>query len=753
MTTRILKGLLPIIRKNDGVHAIEEKTKEKIQIELNEQAERERLAERTTNNDPNTLHFETIDHSLFRIFDREHNVPRPTENNINMLTLIPVGNLSLLNYEKEEPAELPVTTLNIKDYVEERKAYQMQMVVIAQPDSVTAMDEDDEDHFSSSQYARAVLEDVLRPEQPAQQPAQPNVQPTAQPTENPTEQPTEQSTEQPVEQTEGDGQITIESSDSEMEDVEPTTVPAEPTTVPAEPVAAPTLHKTMSNVSDESVPSPPVIITPTAPRRTVLPSANPRSMTSLEATSTETTLTETAPAETIPAETTLAEKTLAETTLAETTLAKTTTEEPATCTDQWYSDDMITTNTLYNHTSKIFAFKPQMIPIFPTETQQKLCDKVTASSNPTKNNAVFNVNVEKMMDILNFPSSGLDTISEEQWNQSGKTMFIHSLLQNLSGMDLVLLLVGNDLTEEEALLNMVASTLKLDCVRINYLLDDGWNGEYGVIVKTMGKVDQNKGTAERGGKFSCSADFIICMDIRLRKDNSLFEKIMKRGTTDVLAPISWLVSVGSVEERAFHFLAERNIPYSNRKSDDLKEVMGQDNDWQHDSAFNVQKMNKMVADNVKYWLTDVKSRNQYQYRSTVHLPKSYLYAHLKPMPIVTEENTSDMDIGSDSEDTQITEMSPLSEAAITYVDKFIIPAFDISSGAFVETETDPSQVYSDLTDQEKHLFDSLPKNLYTDYRNEVTNLKRQYETAFQTLHDKYHEEAMSKIEIARRKNV
>ncbi|GAA5795771.1 hypothetical protein HPULCUR_001133 [Helicostylum pulchrum] len=735
MTIRIFEGLLPIIRKTDGACAIEEKTKEKIQNELNQQAERERLAKKTTNNDPNTLHFETIDHSLFRIFDREDNTPLLIENNTGILTLIPVGNLSLLDYEKGEPGQPPVTTLNMKDYVEERQASQMQMVVSTQPDFATAMDVVDEDHFSSSQYARDVLEDVLRPGQREEQPdEQPVQQPAERSTGQPTGQPAEQSTDQPAR----DKQITIESSDSEMEDVEQTIVPAElttvpvkpttesaepiaepadPTTVPAEPLAVPTLHETMSNVSDESVSSPPTIITPTAPRRLV--------------------------AQTLTTE--------AETIESETASKETTTEEPTTHTDHWYGDDMITTNALYNLTSKIFAYKPQMIPIFPTETQQKLCDKAAESSKVTKSNALFNVSIEKMMDILNFPSSGLDTMSEEQWNQSGKTMFIKNLLQSLSGMDLVLLLVGKDLTEEEALLNMAASILKLDCVRINYLLDDGWSGEYGVFVKTAGEVNQNKGTAERGGKFSRSADFIICMDIRTSKDNSLFGKIMKRGTTNVLAPVSWLVSVGSVEERAFNFLAERNIPYSGRKSDDLKEVMIQDNDWQHDSALSLENMNSMVADNVKYWLTNIKSRDQYQYRSTIHLPRSYLYAHLKPMPVITEENTSDMDIGSDSEDTQTTETHLLSGAAISYVDKVIIPAFDTNSGTLVET--DHSQIYNTLTDQEKHLFDSLPKSIYTDYRNEVTNLKRQYETAFRTLHDKYYEDAISKLENARQKNV
>lgn len=670
MTIRVFEGLLPIVRKADGAYAIEEKTKENIQNVLNKEAERERLAEKTMNKDPSTLHFENIDHSLFRIYGREVDTPLPNDNDTGILTLMPVGNLSLLHYEKEvhgQPGPPPVTTWNIKNYLEERQAGQMQMVASTLPNFATAMDVVDEDHFSSSQYARDVLEDVLRPEQPVPQPA-----------EQPNGQHTERSTDQPAR----DQQISVESSDSEMEDVERTTVLAEPTTAPAESLAAPTLHATMSNVSDDSVSSPPIIITPTGPRKTAVP-INPQS----------TTETETAPTET-------------------------STEGPATRTDHWYSDDMITTNTSYNLASKIYAYKPQMIPIFPTETQQKLCDKVAESSKVIKSNAIFNVSIEKTIDILNFPSSNFDTLSEEQLNQSGKTMFLKNLFQSLSGMDLVVLLVGKDLTEEEALMHLAASTLKLDCVRINYLLDDGWNGEYGLFVKTVSEVNQNKGTAERGSKFSRSADFIICMDIRTSKDNSLFGKIMKRGTTDVLAPVSWLVSVGSVEERAFNFLVEHNIPYSGRKSDDLKEVMTKDNDWQHDGALSVENMNSIVADNVKYWLADVKSRDQYQYRSTTHLPRSYFYAHLKPMPVIAEENTSDMDIGSDSEDTTTTETRPLSEAALSYVDKVLIPAFDINSSTLVET--DPSQICSALTGKKKRncLLNPLSPN-YTLYNKQI----------------------------------
>lgn len=367
---------------------------------------------------------------------------------------------------------------------------------------------------------------------------------------------------------------------------------------------------------------------------------------------------------------------------------------------RWYADDTITTDDIAS-SEQIYVYGKDMIPIFATLNQQDQCEKTTRASQVTTSSSNF----DKPISILNF-SSSLDLAVDEQWNQSGKLMFLKSLLEGLFGKDLILLLIVNDLGEEEALVSLIGDHFKLDCVRLNYMLDEDWNGEYGVFVKTMVKVNQSKGLAKRGNKFTRAADFIVCMDVRVTRDNELFSKIIRRDDSSEKPPIAWLVTLGSVEERIFKHLKENNAKYSKIKTIAFKELLRIADDWPVDESSSTGKLNKTVAENVQSWLlTAGKDRPSYQYRSTLRLPKAVPYAYVKPTqpveniktvtPVIEEDATSDMDIASDSEEAAEAEPEAVEEEPVrelsknlnTYINEVLFPPFDTKKGHLAKANT------------------------------------------------------------------
>ncbi|CAO3622565.1 unnamed protein product [Mucor hiemalis] len=397
----------------------------------------------------------------------------------------------------------------------------------------------------------------------------------------------------------------------------------------------------------------------------------------------------------------------------------------------------------------VYTFPKKVIPVYATMEQRAECDK-TVEAAKNKTNLFFNMHFEKSINSLNLPSSEVDFTHEEQWTVSGKLMVLKHLLNSLLDKDFILLIVVKDMGEEEMLIESIKNTLKLDCVRMNYVVQN-WDGEYGVFVKTKSQVDQLRGTAERSSRFEPVADFIISLDIRAKSDEALSKVVTERDSSE-FPPTASLISLGSIEERAFNYLEEHNLLISDANSDEFKNLMRENNNWPtNDDTTSIEELNIMVAENIKSWLLSSKRRdNSYQYRSLVSLPRSAILGAKEPerpaalVPTVVaaaEENGSDMDIESDVEGSPGSPL--LSEEGEKFIKNTLFPLLDISKCELPQRDT--VSILSSLPKSDIKKFEKLPPMMYTTYQNEVNALKRRYEEAFQDLQKQYREKAFEAL--------
>ncbi|KAI7885474.1 uncharacterized protein EV154DRAFT_521835 [Mucor mucedo] len=701
---KLLEGLLPIIPEKEGLRPITFKNKASIQAQLNEEARLERLARMSINKDPTQLVLEPIAHSLFDVFDLGTEKDSTVESSApDILKLIPLNGLSVMRDTDTLDKNRVLAQLDIKAYQERRKAQaaSSSVNIISIPEETIYVDEDgdinmdshpSEEYLPNTQDVNQMIESILGPDS-----AMEGVVQTA------------------------ENSVALSQPEAILPQPNPpaAAVTTHSTLTQREPVVDIAVHS--DKIISSSVPIQPPAVTPTEPTISAQPTTStqptPQEQFAAQAqplspVQTTPSVTPTSPVQsTVPVESgapvqaaapvSAQPSAVVETEAAEVTVPETTTVEQSQDEDmtenssafRWFTDDTITTEDLTSD-EKVYAYEREMIPIFATLNQQDQCEKVTRASQT----AMGSLNFDKPISVLNF-SSNLDLTVEKLWNQSGKLMFLKSLLKGLLGKDVIILLVAHDLGEEEALVNLFGENLKLDCVRMNYLLDDDWNGEYGVFVKTMLKVDQTKETAKRGNDFSRSADLIICMDIRVNRNHELFSKVTRRNNDSAIPPpVAWLVTLGSVEERVFEHLKKNNTQYSGSKTPDLKELLRMSDDWPVDEAKSTAELNTMVAENVQAWLlSSGKDVGSYQYRSTVHLPKSIHYANLKSTVAVTQTTTtsteeetvtSDMDIASDSEEA--VEEGPVREVSQNlskYINEILFPSFDTKRGHLSKPNT------------------------------------------------------------------
>ncbi|KAG2199251.1 hypothetical protein INT47_010626 [Mucor saturninus] len=774
---KLLEGLLPIIPEKERLRPITFKNKASIQAQLNEEARLERLARMSINKDPKQLVLEPIAHSLFDVFDLGTEKDSTVESSApDILKLIPLNGLSVMRDTDTLDKNRVLAQLDIKAYQERRKAQaaSSSVNIISIPEETIYVDEDgdinmddhpSEEYLPNTQDVNQMIESILGPDsamegvvQTAENSAALSQPEVILPQPNPPAAAI--TTHSTLTQREPVVDIAVH-----PDKIISSSVPIHPPAVtPAEPItpAQPTTFAQPTTSAQPTISAQPTTSAQPTPQEQFAAQARP-----LSPVQTTPSVTPTPPVQsTVPVESGVPVQAAAplsaqpsavvEIEAAEVTVPETTTFEQSQDEDmienssafRWFTDDTITTEDLTSD-EKVYAYEREMIPIFATLNQQDQCEKVTRASQT----AMGSLNFDKPISVLNF-SSNLDLTVEKLWNQSGKLMFLKSLLKGLLGKDVIILLVAHDLGEEEALVNLFGENLKLDCVRMNYLLDDDWNGEYGVFVKTMLKVDQTKETAKRGNDFSRSADLIICMDIRVNRNHELFSKVTRRNNDSAIPPpVAWLVTLGSVEERVFEHLKKNNTQYSGSKTPDLKELLRMSDDWPVDEAKSTAELNTMVAENVQAWLlSSGKDVGSYQYRSTVHLPKSIHYANLKSTVAVTQTTTtsteeetvtSDMDIASDSEEAVEEEpVREVSQNLSKYINEILFPSFDTKRGHLSKPNTSAVK----LSAEEDLIIKALPQNIYSEYCTEINKLKREYEVAFQGLQHKFRDRAVAAIQ-------
>ncbi|KAI8137636.1 hypothetical protein BJV82DRAFT_674575 [Fennellomyces sp. T-0311] len=274
----------------------------------------------------------------------------------------------------------------------------------------------------------------------------------------------------------------------------------------------------------------------------------------------------------------------------------------------------------------------QYVPILATPLQKDLCNRIAQQSS-----AFDKISFERMIGILNHPVVAMadDYEQVDAWDGSGKTKFIKLLVELLQKeqMTLRIAIATYDNDTETFLYNKIKTVLHLPCQRINSVLDDVWEREYGIVFET-----QNSGISMRDSK--AEADFIIAFDIRLRPGNPIFSKISsKRGSTT--AEIIWLFTVGSIEQRAIQFFNTHADDTWTRNwwsnNAEYRMLVRQNNTWPSQ-----ENATEATAESVVAWIKNGCSGHY-----------MFIQPQRAPTPRVQEqslEDSSDMDIDDDNEE-------------------------------------------------------------------------------------------------------
>ncbi|KAI8641936.1 hypothetical protein BD408DRAFT_417372 [Parasitella parasitica] len=344
-----------------------------------------------------------------------------------------------------------------------------------------------------------------------------------------------------------------------------------------------------------------------------------------------------------------------------------------------YDDSLMDTSMLPEGPgAKIYAYPENIIPIFATPTQQSECDQ-----HLRKDFRFYKINYQDSVHTLSFPASA-------DMSESGKGLFIKKLLTNLQDRNLTLAFATTDFNEE-CLLSDGIKQLGLRCDRFSNVLRD-WEADYGVYVETK-RLNSSSESLQRSFN---QADFVICVGATIDSDT------IKRLQATPQTPVAWMITVGSVEQQVFEFNAQHQKRYpeiANLKG--FEELFKVANKWPVYDQYTFQELTSRVANHVSGWL-NLPDKSVYQFRSIEQLPLSHYFSSFK---VQTEEDVEDMDISSDTEDTQS-------------VRQVIFPIYEIIKKSSKTTA-------------------NVPQTILDSYDREAQLLKEKYDAEYKLLLDKY----------------
>ncbi|KAI8375324.1 hypothetical protein EDC96DRAFT_496816 [Choanephora cucurbitarum] len=395
----------------------------------------------------------------------------------------------------------------------------------------------------------------------------------------------------------------------------------------------------------------------------------------------------------------------------------------------------------------VYAYQSGILPIFCTPSQIQEAEETTLDSR-AQAAMFFNTNFDRALKILNFPTSMIDMDLKEQWLQSGKAFVIQHLLSSLASHDMYIAIITKDMDDEATLYDLVRSDLKLACIRINHVLDEVWDGEYGILVNTKPKHQ----TVSTQQSFSRSADLILCLDVRIARKKEIFQKLNDRGQSgDTHPPVVWMIALGSVEMYAFDILKNHDLSPAVFKTESFRSLFSKDNHWPTFEDVSFETSIKTVASNLASWLirSNAAKSNEYQFRSTQKLPQSFELGYLPQKqppaaelpssvtaPLIqsseVDDDLEDMEISSDSEMANETDDSALEN----YLSNELLPIYELQLIAKKAPKELP-QKDELISDNGKLVLD----NLVEDYNKQIENLRQKYEKALADLHNAYTEKA------------
>ncbi|ORE08022.1 hypothetical protein BCV72DRAFT_240744 [Rhizopus microsporus var. microsporus] len=414
---------------------------------------------------------------------------------------------------------------------------------------------------------------------------------------------------------------------------------------------------------------------------------------------------------------------------------------------------------------QVYEYPARMVPVFATPGQVEKLAEITEATK--QNDRFIGTDFRKAIDYLNFTLTDYDASIKDAWNVSGKLIFIKDFLNNLADKDMTIVILTDGLGEETSMYELIRECLGFACTRVGNVLDDDWNGEYGVFVKTR-KSDEILRAPEQQ-LFTREADLIICLDI-LIEDNAESFSLINNSNQKKRPYIVWLVTVGSLEERIFRLMEEKNITFSQCNSQ-LSELSMATNNWPQGSLEDGMTRNMLAALNLTSWLVNYKGKCEYQYRSKIELPNSLLRTAPETSAvagsvvtttatIAADEEASDMELSSDidteeanrrlnTEDTR----PVLSSQLLSFLENSIFPTCDF----VVNKKTTPEglgKVYGgiknnlliyDIDSGDVELATTILHTTGSSYIDELKILKLEFEQKFNTIREKYLEETKQRF--------
>jgi hypothetical protein len=315
--------------------------------------------------------------------------------------------------------------------------------------------------------------------------------------------------------------------------------------------------------------------------------------------------------------------------------------------DSWYpQNDVLSTPT--------YTYPVSWVPLIPTSHQIAYCEQQSRINSTLPSQYLLAYN--KVLEHLNYPLNRDVSIEEETlneyWNSSEKLKLLKGMIDRFTNEDMCIAVLTADNDGEGVLSDLLENSGHETSRICNVITDDVESDDdtmYGVVFYT----DKSK----VGVEFDNGVDVAFIMDPRILRDNTKknITTLCARHDNSMPAPVCYLVTMGSVEERALKWILKDSTRSMTEK--DIMNAMVNHGQWPLDPG----GANASVLANLLSWL-EKKSKLNYTYRSRRELPGSTLVepVGVEEQPsITTTEPNATTTTTTEEEEEQTTTTTPV----------------------------------------------------------------------------------------------
>jgi hypothetical protein len=290
--------------------------------------------------------------------------------------------------------------------------------------------------------------------------------------------------------------------------------------------------------------------------------------------------------------------------------------------DSWYPQtDVLSTPT--------YTYPVSWVPLIPTSHQIAYCEQQSRinSALPSQYFLAYNKILEHFDYPLNRDVSIEEETLNEHWNSSEKLKLLKGVIDRFTNEDMCIAVLTAD-NDGEGVLSDLLENSGYETSRICNVITDDVESEddtmYGVVFYT----DKSK----VGVEFDNGVDVAFIMDPRILRDNTKknITTLCARHDNSMPAPVCYLVTMGSVEERALKWILKDSTRSMTEK--DIMNAMVNHGQGPLDPG----GANVFVLANLLSWL-EKKSKLDYTYRSRRELPGSTL---IEPVGVEEQPSTT-----------------------------------------------------------------------------------------------------------------